>query len=149
MLNEKKIKYMTKAAAYETGAEKKNIEICSFYRTDYLGLQMLKSAAAYTVSFGIAAFLWAVGKLGELMVGLSHADYLGNLLKVTAVFYIAGLLIYESATYCYFSWKYQKAKECVAKYNKHLKHIHEFYETQESVESPVAAKKKADEEKTL
>lgn len=149
MLNEKKIKYMTKAAAYETGAEKKNIEICNFYRTDYLGLQMLKSAAAYTVSFALLAFLWAVGRMEELMNGISRTDYFGNLLKIAAALYIAGLLLYEIAVYWYFSWKYQKAKECAAKYNRHLKHIREFYETQESVESPVVAKEKTDEEKTL
>lgn len=149
MLNEKKIKYMTKAAAYETGAEKKNIEICSYCRTDYKGLQMLKSAVFYTVSFAILTFLWASRSLEEVMAALGRAEYVGHLLKVLIALYVAGLLIYEIITYAYFSWKYEKAKKSVVKYNRHLKHIHEFYEAQESAESAVPAKEKTDEEKIL
>lgn len=134
MLNEKKIRYMTKAAAYETGAEKKNIEICSFGRTDYIGLQILKSAGAYTLAFGCLAVLWAGGRLEELMLKISNADYAGNILKTGAVLYIAGLFIYEIAIYFYASKKYRSAKESVAKYHKYLKNIQQFYEEQETEE---------------
>lgn len=130
-------------------AQRKNIEICSFCRADYLALQLLKSALAYTLSFGIGAFLWAGGGLEELLTEISRLDYLGKLLKSTAVLYTAGLFIYEVMTYIYFAWKYQEAKKSVVRYNKHLKHIHEFYRTQDSEEAAVTAMEMTDGEKTL
>mgnify|MGYP003303337420 CR=1 FL=1 len=51
MLNEEKVRHMTKAAAYENGPEKKNIGISDYFRGDYLGLQLVKSGIAYTFAF--------------------------------------------------------------------------------------------------
>ena len=64
MLNEEKVKSMTKAAAYEKGPEKKNIEIGSYFRGDYLGLHMVKSALAYTLAFLI------IGHPNYLILGI-------------------------------------------------------------------------------
>ena len=65
MLNEEKVKHMTKAAAYENGPEKKNIGISDYFRGDYLGLQLVKSGIAYTVAFVILIAMWAMGKQVE------------------------------------------------------------------------------------
>ena len=67
MLNIEKVKSMTKAAAYESGPEKKNIEISDYFRTDYLGLHMVKSGIAYAVSFVIIAAIWFMGKTEDVM----------------------------------------------------------------------------------
>lgn len=144
MLNEEKVKSMTKAAAYEKGPGKKNIEISSYYRADYLGLQMVKSGIAYTVSFCILGVIWAMGRVEELMRMLSRPEYLENILRVLIILFVAGLVIYEIAVYIYYSQKHQRAKKSVGGFRYHLKHIHKFYETQESAENA-----QADEENTL
>lgn len=150
MLNEEKIKYMTKAASYEKRAEHKNIEIGNFYRTDYIGLQMIKSALAYTASFAALAALWASGRMEKLMLGISRKEYLNRLLLLGGTLFLAGLLVYEIATWIYFTRKYREAKESVAKYNGYLKHIRGFYQEQGTGEIPaaVAEKEKTDEERT-
>ena len=149
MLNEEKVKSMTKAAAYEKGPEKKNIEISSYFRADYLGLQMVKSAVAYTVAFVIIVALWATGRMEELMLMISRAEYLENLIKILSILFVSGLVLYESAIYVYYSSKYQKAKRSLKGYHSHLKQIHKFYETQESADTSAARSVKADEENTL
>jgi len=151
MLNEEKIKSMTKAAAYEKGPEKKNIGISSYYRGDYLGLQMVKSAIAYTVSFCILAGMWAMGRIEELMLMLSRAKYLESVLKALILMFAAGLVLYEIGVYAYYSLKYQHAKKSVGGFHTHLKHIHKFYETQESAEESgdIQMKELADEETIL
>ena len=149
MLNEEKVKSMTKAAAYENGPEKKNIEISSYFRADYLGLQMVKSAVAYAVAFVILAALWAMGRMEELMLMISRAEYLENIIKMLIVLFVSGLVIYESAIYIYFSSKYQKAKRSMKGYHSHLKRIHKFYETQESADASGGRGLNADEEITL
>ena len=134
MLNEEKVKSMTKAAAYENGPEKKNIEISSYYRTDYLGLQMVKSGVAYAVSFCILVLLWAMGRMEELMLMISRAEYLESLIRTMVILFVAGLICYEIAIYVYYSKKHHSAKKSVGGYHSYLKHIHKFYEAQETEE---------------
>ena len=134
MLNEEKVKSMTKAAAYEKGPEKKNIEIGSYFRGDYLGLNMVKSALAYTVAFAIIVAMWASGQLEEMMLMISRADYLKNIIKTLAVIYVGGLAAYECAVSIYYSYRYRQAKKSLKGYDSHLKKIHKFYESQESAE---------------
>ena len=73
MLNIEKVKSMTKAAAYESGPEKKNLEIDSFYRGDYLGLHMIKSGIAYTLSFVVLFFRYNIKVLN---LGAKRWDFL-------------------------------------------------------------------------
>lgn len=150
MLNEEKIKSMTKAAAYENGPEKKNIVISSYYRKDFLGLQMVKSAVAYTISFAILAAMWAMGQIEELMLQLTRPDYLERILPLLLLLFIAGLILYETAVYMYYSKKYRQAKKSVHEFHSYLKHIHKFYETQESAAEENSMKiQVADEENLL
>jgi len=148
MLNEEKVKSMTKAAAYEKGPEKKNIDIGNYFRVDYLGLQMVRSGVAYTIAFGIITALWAMGRIEELMLMLSRADYLKHTIKVLVLLFVGGLVIYECVVYIYYSSKYQQAKKSLKGYHAHLKKIHKFYETQESADVSQNLKD-ADEESTL
>ena len=106
MLNIEKVKSMTKAASYEAGPEKENIKISDYFRTDYIGLQMLKSGVAYTVSFAVLAAVWAMGSMEELMLMLTRAGYLERLVKVMILLFAAGLVAYEVAVYAYYSSKY-------------------------------------------
>ena len=144
MINEEKVKYMTKAAAYENGPEKKNIRIDGYFRGDYLGLQMVKSAIAYTIAFCVIVMLWAMGRMEELLLKISQAVYLENMIKILVILFVCGLILYEIAVYLYYSRKYQSAKQSVKGFYANLKRIHKFYEAEESVEE-----KTADEEKTL
>jgi hypothetical protein len=134
MLNIEKVKSMTKAAAYESGPEKKNIEISDYFRTDYLGLHMVKSGIAYAVSFVIIAGIWFMGKTEDIMLMLTKADYLESLIKTLIILFVAGLAAYEILVYIYYSYKYAKAKKSVKGYHSHLKQIHKFYEEQEKTE---------------
>lgn len=148
MLNVEKVKSMTKAAAYENGLEKKNIEISSYYRTDYLGLQMLKSGVAYTVSFGILILLWAMGRMETLLLMISDRDYREVFIRTMILLFTAGLIAYEIAVYSYYSKRHRNAKKSVGKYQSHLKHIYKIYQAQESDEN-FNIKISADEENTL
>lgn len=134
MLNIEKVKSMTKAAAYESGPEKKNIEISDYFRTDYLGLHMVKSGIAYALSFVIIAGIWFMGKTEDIMLMLTKTDYLESLIKMLVVLFVAGLVVYEILVYCYYSYKYRNAKKSVRGYHSHLKQIHKIYMEQEKTE---------------
>ncbi len=149
MLNEEKVKSMTKAAAYEKGPEKKNIDIGSYFRGDYLGLHMVKSAIAYTLAFLILVALGSAGQLEEMMLQISRVDYFKNIIKTMAIAFVSGLVVYEIAVYAYYSHRYRQAKKSLKGYDSHLRKIHKFYETQESADSLEKEVRSAGEENTL
>ena len=53
MLNEERIKLMTKMACYEANEGKKNVAIGNYFRGDYIGLQVIKSILSATIAFVI------------------------------------------------------------------------------------------------
>ena len=61
MLNEEKIKIMNKLAMYEQGEGKKYLPVSRYYRSDYIGLAMIKNFFLVTIGYclilaGIAAY---------------------------------------------------------------------------------------------
>ena len=149
MLNEEKVKHMTKAAAYENGPEKKNIGISSYFRGDYLGLQLVKSGIAYTLAFLILLVIWAMGRMEELMLMISRPEYLENLIKMVVILYGSGLAAYEIMVYLYYAMKYRIAKQSVKNFNNHSRNIHKFYETEQTADTILDLDAEADEENTL
>ena len=146
MLNIEKVKSMTKAAAYESGPEKKNLEIDSFYRGDYLGLHMIKSGIAYTLSFVILFAVWCMSVMEELMLMITRAGYLESLVRTILILYVSGLAVYEILIYAYHSLKYEQARKSVKSFYMQLRSIDKFYEKEESVIEEITEIHLTDEE---
>jgi predicted secreted protein len=53
MINEERVILMTKLASYERGPGKKNVTISNFFRSDYIGFQLLKSVIYATMASAI------------------------------------------------------------------------------------------------
>ena len=53
MLNEERIILMTKMASYEQNEGRENVAIGRYFRSDYIGLQVLKSIFCASVAFAI------------------------------------------------------------------------------------------------
>ena len=71
MLNEEKIKIMNKLAMYEQGEGKKYLPVSRYYRSDYIGLAMIKNFFLVTIGYclilaGIAAYF------AEYLIGFSE-----------------------------------------------------------------------------
>ena len=54
MLNEEKIKIMNKLAMYEQGEGKKYLQVSKYYRSDYIGLALIKNLFLVTIGYGLA-----------------------------------------------------------------------------------------------
>ena len=149
MLNEEKVKSMTKAAAYENGPKKENLKINQYFRSDYLGLQLIKSLFAYVASFCILVAIWFMLGSEEVLLQVTRGDYLQKILKILLIVFVAGLVLYESAIYIYYSRKYRLTQGSLEGYQGYLKKIGKFYETEESAETEMVEINLADEENTL
>ena len=51
MINEEKVKIMTKLAMYEQGKGRKYLPVSKYYRSDYIGLALIKNFFLVTIGY--------------------------------------------------------------------------------------------------
>ena len=128
MLNEEKIRLMTKAASFEAGEGKKALEMNRFYKGDYLSIHLIGAWISYTVAFCLCVGLWAFYKMEYLMTNLHKMD-LAAFGKGLALLYLALLGIYLVIQYVVYYNRYQENRKKLAAYNHILKRISGIYES--------------------
>lgn len=129
MLNEEKIRLMTKAASFEAGEGKKALEMNRFYKGDYLSIHLIGAWISYTVAFCLCVGLWAFYKMEYLMTNLHKMD-LAAFGKGLALLYLALLGIYLVIQYVVYYNRYQENRKKLAAYNHILKRISGIYESE-------------------
>ena len=110
MVNEEKVKIMNRLAMYEHGEGRKYLPVSRFYRSDYIGLALIKNFFLVTIGYalllaGIAAYFSEylmdnVNKINLVAVGI-----------YVIVGYLIVLIAYSVLTYIQYSVKYYRAKK--------------------------------------
>ena len=113
MINEEKVKIMTKLAMYEQGEGKKYLPISKFYRSDYIGQALIKNFFLISIGYvlalgGIAAYF------GEYLLENIHKMNLIQLGVYVVLGYVAVLVLYSILTYIMYSVRYARAKKASA-----------------------------------
>lgn len=130
MVNEEKLKLMTKLAIYENTKGKKQLNISKYYKRDYVRFQMFKTAVSSTVAFFILLFAYCMLNAEELLLELNDLDFLNIAAKIGIV-YVIFLVLYMLAAWLVYANKYEKIKPDVILYNRNLKKLKEFYDREE------------------
>jgi hypothetical protein len=127
MLNNKKIRTMTKLALYEQMDGKEDIRMGKYYKTDYVRLQVLKTVVNVTVGYILILILIGMYKAEYIISNLVTFDFvrigqyiLGFFIMIMAVFVTGSILGY--------SLKYDKSRKDLSKYYKSLKKLSSFYQ---------------------
>lgn len=108
MLNEKKVKLMTKIAICEK-KEGKDLEIASkSFKVDYVTLQMLYTAVTTTIGYILMVLIYVLANLESLFINVSETNFpvlIGNVAK----YYIICLVVFLFISLFFYSYKYDKA----------------------------------------
>lgn len=130
MLNEKRIRLMTKLAKYESGEGKEELRIARYYRSDYIGLALFRN-------FFLASLAYLVILL---LVGAYFAEFLAESLHTLNIAWIGILIVggylvtigvYSVVTYTIHSIRYGRAKKGAAAYERKLWELEALYEEEE------------------
>lgn len=127
MLNEERIIMMTRMAAYESGEGKKNGAIGSYFRGDYIGLQVLKSIISATVAYFLVCGMYLLYHFETLLDGIYEMDLWG-LARRAATAYIITVVVYALISYVVYSYKYGKAKKKQKAYMNRLRQLSQLYQ---------------------
>lgn len=126
MLNEKKIRLMSKLAMFEEKEGKEELQISHYYRTDYVRFQVLKTVICVTIAFAIILGLIIFYHSEYLIAEAVKLDY-EKIGMYTLGSYIIMLTIFILSTMLGFTLKYNASKKRLNQYMKNLKLLRKFY----------------------
>ncbi|MGN0376508.1 MAG: hypothetical protein ACI4ED_02625 [Suilimivivens sp.] len=127
MINEEKVILMTKLASYESGKGKKDINILHYFRSDYIGFQVLKAVIAATVSFLAVFAVYAFYNFEILMQDIYKMDLM-SYGKTIIILYLCVVGAYGVIAYVVYASRYSKAKKNLRVYYANLKKLSGMYD---------------------
>lgn len=127
MLSQERIKLMTKMAAYEENEGKKYMSIGSYFRSDYMGMQVIRSVICGTLAFFLLAGLYVYYHFETMMQDIYKMDLL-LLGRRVLFYYIVFIAAYSVITYAIYSFRYSRAKRSLKHYYYHLKQLAAIYD---------------------
>lgn len=131
MLDTQKIKKMHKLAVYESGEGKQHLAISNYYRSDYIGLALIKNFFLTTIGYGLLLLGWAGYRMDYLMNN-AHRMNIALLIAGALAAYVILLIIYSVLTYICCTLKYARAQKGIQKYYKGLGEMKKIYDREES-----------------
>ena len=129
VLNENKVKMMTRMAIYEKNEGKKMLRTAKFFKGDYVSLAVLKSTIATTFAFIIVALMVVLCNTESIIRQINSMDY-AALGKKIIVYYVLALIVYAVISGIYSAYQYDKTRSGIKKYVMRLNKLERFYNLQ-------------------
>ena len=130
MLDEKKIRLMTKIARYEQNEGKEDLRISGYYRSDFLASALLKNFVLTTIGYAAVVALYLASR-GDSFLEELDVLHLIMLVVVIAAGYLIALVCYSGVLYILESLRYSRAQKDVRAYDAQLSALEKLYGGQE------------------
>ena len=124
MLNENKIKMMTKMAIYEKNEGRQMIKNSRYFKGDYVAFGVLRTLIATTFAYIIMVILYVLCNLEKLVADINSLDY-AAVGKRLGIYYI--LMFIAAMVYAY---QYNHSRKGLKKYFSRLNKLERFYDSQ-------------------
>ena len=126
MLNNRKVRLMSRLAMYEQNEGKEDVRLSKYFRTDYVRLNVLKTVVAVTLGYLLILVLLIVYHSEYLIREAVTLDYKGMLLRYVGI-YIIILVVYCSFAMIGYMLKYRASRKKLAKYFRMLRRLRSLY----------------------
>lgn len=131
LINQERVREMTKLAAYESRDGKKYRPVTRYFRSDFVGKHLLKGFIAGTFAFCLMLALWIVCHLEALAATINQTDWMEAGVAVL-IRYVVFMLVYLVGIDIYANLFYEAGKRSTRWYLRHLKRLDRFYKEQEN-----------------
>lgn len=122
MVNEEKVKLMTKLAVFEKKHGSDEIKMGKYYRHDYLGLKLIGTIFSATIGFVLIYSIYLIMNSDAFIKSLTSLDLIGFLMSILLAYacFLAAFLV---LTYLLYSYRFRKGRERLKQYNIELKQL--------------------------
>ena len=127
MVNEEKVRLMTKAAMIKKKEERKTFTISRFYGDDFVSFQAVKGVIGVTIAFVLILALWVLENSETLMTQYPIANLFalaGNIIFIYLLVVLATVLI----SVLVYTARFWKSKETAKEYQSSLKKLQRMYQ---------------------
>ena len=131
MLNEERVVLMTKMASYETHEGKKCLAIGSYFRSDYIGLQVLKSIISATIAFVVVFAMYIFYDFEVFMTDIYKMDLL-EFAKNVLFYYLGTVGAYALVSYVVYTVRYSRARKSLRAYHMNLHRLSNMYRSEKN-----------------
>ena len=128
MLNEEKVILMTKMAAFIDREGKKNDAINTYFRSDYVGLNVIKSVISATIVFAVFVATYVLCNIELVLSNLYNTDNLIAIGRRFLIYYLLLVGVYSLISYVIYSSRYSKMRKSMKAYYGNLKKLARIYE---------------------
>jgi ABC-type multidrug transport system permease subunit len=131
MLNESRIKLMTRMASYEKEEGKRNMRIGTYFRGDYIAKEVMKSIVYGTIAYGIMVGMYLAYDFEVLMEEIYSMDLL-TFGKAVLERYLILIAVYSVITYIVYALRHRAARRKLRIYYNNLRRLSSMYKKEES-----------------
>lgn len=129
MLNENKIKMMTKMAIFEKNNDKELLCHTKYYKNDYVTFNIIKCMATAMIAYILVVLLIVAYNLDYIVANVNSLDYVG--LGMTLVWtFLVFVLAYGFLAFFVYSRRYENSRDGVKKYFSRLSRLEKYYNNQ-------------------
>ena len=128
MLNEERVVLMTKMAAFEEREGKKSLDIGSYFRSDYIGWQVLKSIISATIAFVVVFAMYIFYDFEIFMTEIYKMDLL-EFAKNVLFLYLGTVGAYALISYVVYTVRYSRASKSLRVYYVNLHKLSAMYKS--------------------
>lgn len=129
MLNENKIKMMTKMAIYEKNEGRQMLKNSRYFKGDYVAFGVLRTLIAITFAYIILVVLYVLCNLEKLVSDINSMDY-AAVGKRLGLYYILMLAAYAVIGAVVYTYQYNQSRKGLKKYFSRLNKLERFYNGQ-------------------
>lgn len=126
MVNNRKVRLMTRLAIFEKKEGQEDIKLGNFFRTDYVRLKVLKTVVSITIGYLLLLLLLVVYKSEFLLQNAVTLDYRRIVIKY-ALYYVLIATVYIAVTMIVYMVKYSTSRRKLAKYFRMLRKLRSLY----------------------
>lgn len=132
MINENRVKKIYKIALYEQKEEKENRSVEHYYRSDYVGKEIIKSFFTGTIAYVVMVLLWIMGNWAEILRQINSLQIFDTVVTIL-ILYAVFLLIYLIVTSVVYNIRYKHYEKQREAYLKNVKRVYQMYEREEKL----------------
>ncbi len=132
MVNLERVKHQCQIAFYEQKDEKRNRGIGQYYRSDFVGKEVIKSIFTGTIAYVVMAVLWVMAHAEMVLRSVNDLSIIYTAF-VMLIVYVLFLVVYLLATYIIYTMRYVNGRKQLDVYKGHLKALNQMYEREEKL----------------
>ena len=134
MVNEDRVKQLYKIAIYEKNEEKEHREAGLYFRSDYIGKEVVKSFFSGSIAYLIMASLWAISNWSLVLYQINTLEIVDTVVTMLVI-YVIFLVFYLFVTALVYYFRYKVSKKKLEEYIEELTAAQSMFEREEKLKN--------------